>query len=65
MALPASAAFHLTTSGILGQLISNIPQVQASNGADGQLDMDIGHANSGVALKLDLNDTALILRKGQ
>ena len=65
MTLPASAAFHLTTSGILGQVISNVPQVQASPGAGGQLDLDIGHANSGVALMLDLNDTALILRKGQ
>lgn len=65
MTLPASAAFHLTTSGILGQVISNVPQVQASTGVGGQLDLEIGHANSGVTLKLDLNDTALILRKGQ
>lgn len=65
MTLPASAAFHLTTSGILGQVISNVPEVQASTGVGGQLDLEIGHANSGVTLKLDLNDTALILRKGQ
>ena len=65
MTLPASAAFILTTTGILGQVISNVPQVQASTGVGGQLDLEIGHANSGVTLKLDLNDTALILRKGQ
>ena len=65
MTVPTSAAFHLTTSGILGQLISNVPEVQASTGAGAQLDLDIGHANSGVMLKLDLNDTALIVRKGQ
>jgi hypothetical protein len=65
MTLPASAAFHLTTSGILGQVSSNVAEVRASTGAGDQLDLDIGHANSGVALKLDLNDTALILRKGQ
>lgn len=65
MTLPASAAFHLTTSGILGQVISNVPQVQVPTGVGGQLDLDIGHANSGVALMLDLNDTALILREGQ
>ena len=46
-------------------MISNVPEVQASTGVGGQLDVEIGHANSGVTLKLDLNDTALILRKGQ
>lgn len=65
MTLPASAAFHLTTSGILGQVISNVPEVQAPTGVGGQLDLEIGHANSGVTLRLGLNDTALILREGQ
>jgi hypothetical protein len=65
MTLPASAAFHLATSGILGQVISNVPEVQASTAVGDQLDLEIGHANSGVTLNLDLNDTALILRKGQ
>ena len=64
MTLPASAAFHLTTSGILGQVV-NVPEVQEPTGVSGQLDLEIGHANSSVTLNLDLNDTALILRKGQ
>ncbi|MEO7021277.1 MAG: hypothetical protein ABI234_14060 [Ktedonobacteraceae bacterium] len=64
MTLPASAAFHLKASGNVGSIVSNFTEVQEATDSTNGLQVDVGHANSGITLNLDLNDTALILQKG-
>ncbi len=61
MTLPTTTAFHLDASGNFGPVVSDYTVVQAPSA--GELHVDVGRANSGVTLGLNINDTALILHK--
>lgn len=64
MTLPASLAFHLDATGIVGPIVSDYAAVQEPADLTSDIHVDVGHANSGVTLSLGMNDTALILHKG-
>jgi hypothetical protein len=62
--LPSTTAFHLEISGILGPLTSNYTEISTPGTLSGSdLQADIGHPNAGITLKLDVNDTAMVLHK--
>jgi hypothetical protein len=63
LTLPAIASFHLTLSGILGPIASNVPGVQDPSDKSGDVQVNVGSNASGTNLTLSLNDTALVLRK--
>ncbi len=64
LTLPSNAAFHLNANGIQGPIVSDFAGVQASIDTINTFQVDVGQANSGIVLALDMNDTALVLRKG-
>lgn len=63
MTLPADTSCHLKITGIFGPLASDFPNVQAPADTTSDIQTSIGSNPSTVNLTLDVNDTAVILRR--
>ncbi|HEY0756514.1 MAG TPA: hypothetical protein VGD98_21355 [Ktedonobacteraceae bacterium] len=62
--LPANASLHLTVSGILGPITSNVPGVQNPGSlTGGGLQVNVGSTPAAATLTLDLNDTSVVFNK--
>lgn len=64
MTLPADTSCQLKITGIFGPLTSNFPGIQEPTDTTSDFQTNIGSNPSAVKLTLELNDTAVVLRKG-
>jgi hypothetical protein len=64
MTLPADTSCQLKVTGISGPLVSNFPGVQAPADTTSGIQTTIGGSSSTVNLTLEVNDTAMVLRRG-